>query len=350
MLDMPQSQVILSCRSLWKVFGARPEFYFDTAGYAIDTDALCARMRREGHIPAVVDASFDVHRGEIFVIMGLSGSGKSTLVRCLSRLVDAQYGTIAFEGSDLRTASGDALIEIRRKKMGMVFQSFGLLPHLTALENVAFPLKLQGIDRAAREARAQEMLELVELGNRAAAFPAELSGGQQQRIGIARSLAPDPELWFLDEPFSALDPLIRRQMQDEFLRLQRQLQKTIVFISHDIMEACRLADRIALMRGGKIIQIGTPAEILLSPADDYVASFTADVALCRAIRVGDLAVPGEGQGDTPAFAASTPIEAVLPAIAKGARCFSIKDKPGLCLKADAVVTILEREASRTEAN
>ena len=342
-------KVMLGCRNLWKVFGRVPGYYFDTAGYSIDAEALANRLRAEGHIPAVIDASFDVHEGEIFVIMGLSGSGKSTLVRCLSRLLDAEHGTIAFDGLNLRTAGARTLIEIRRKKMGMVFQSFGLLPHLSALENVAFPLKLQGVGRAMREARAQEMLDLVELGNRAGALPSELSGGQQQRVGIARSLATDPDLWFLDEPFSALDPLIRRQMQDEFLRLQRQLKKTIVFITHDIMEACRLADRIALMRGGRIIQIGTPAQILLSPADSYVADFTAEVALSRAICVADLAEQAEGDcADGMPVKADTPIEALLPAIAEGRQRFAVTGgTPGaaeMVVTAQSILAVLRRDA------
>lgn len=354
MMAKPDRKVMLGCRNLWKVFGPRPGYYFDTLGYAIDPEALAGRLRAEGHIPAVIDASFDVHEGEIFVIMGLSGSGKSTLVRLLSRLVDAEYGTIAFDGADLRKADMAALTDIRRKKMGMVFQSFGLLPHLSVLENVAFPLKLQGVPRTAREARAQEMLALVGLTGRDDALPSELSGGQQQRVGIARSLAPDPALWFLDEPFSALDPLIRRQMQDEFLRLQRQLKKTIVFITHDIMEACRLADRIALMRGGQIIQIGTPAQILLSPADGYVADFTAEVALSRAIRVGDLAetaaAAGAAAGAEPGGALldpAAPIETVVPAIAAGTRHFAVASAgggPARVLTADAVLGVLTRDA------
>ncbi|MDQ2068153.1 ATP-binding cassette domain-containing protein [Xinfangfangia sp. CPCC 101601] len=339
------SQIMLSCKNLWKVFGARPAYYFDTAGYQIDPDGLTARLRREGHIPAVVDASFDVKRGEIFVIMGLSGSGKSTLVRCLSRLLDIEHGTMEFDGQDLAKISGPDLIEIRRRKMGMVFQSFGLMPHLTALENIAFPLKLQGVARPEREARAREMLELVELGNRGDALPSQLSGGQQQRVGIARSLSTNPDLWFLDEPFSALDPLIRRQMQDEFLRLQSQLKKTIVFITHDIMEACRLADRIALMRGGKIIQLGTPAEILLQPVDDYVSDFTAEVALTRAIRVRDLARPALGDlPEGPVVPPAAPIEVILPALASGQRQFRVEGDDSLVLDATSVLEVLKRDA------
>ncbi|WP_232831460.1 ATP-binding cassette domain-containing protein [Pseudogemmobacter bohemicus] len=334
--------IMLSCRALWKVFGPRPGYYFDTSGYRIDPEALVTRLRQEGHIPAVADATFDVRKGEIFVIMGLSGSGKSTLVRCLSRLLDIEHGVLEFEGRDLSRVSGRELTEIRRRKMGMVFQSFGLMPHLTALENVALPLKLQGMARAPREARARKMLELVELASREDALPAQLSGGQQQRVGIARSLAPDPELWFLDEPFSALDPLIRRQMQDEFLRLQRQLKKTIIFITHDIMEACRLADRIALMQGGRIIQIGTPADILLKPADDYVASFTAEVALSRAIRVRDLAQPGAAEG--PPVAPEALLETLLADLASGRQRFPVQGQPGQVLEADAVLAVLRRDA------
>ena len=189
----------------------------------------------------------------------------------------ADHGSVEFEGKDLLKASEAELIDIRRHKMGMVFQHFALLPHLTVLENVAFPLSIQGIDRAEREARAREMIELVGLTGRERFYPRELSGGQQQRVGIARSLAVEPEIWFLDEPFSALDPLIRREMQAELMRLQSVLQKTIVFITHDFDEAIRLADRIAIMKDGEIIQIGTPEELVINPATDYVAEFTRDV-------------------------------------------------------------------------
>lgn len=317
-------KVKLECRNVWKVYGRRPDFYFDSKGYTIEPAQLAERMAAEDHIPALIDATFDVHEGEIFMVMGLSGSGKSTLIRCLSRLIGANHGQIRLDGQDLLAATPKELIEIRRHKMGMVFQSFGLLPHLTVLENTAFPLKLQGIDRTAREEKAREMINLVGLEGREESYPHQLSGGQQQRVGIARSLAVGPELWFLDEPFSALDPLIRRQMQDEFLRLQQQLHKTIIFVTHDILEACRLADRIALMRNGRIIQIGTPAEILLNPADAYVAEFTSEVSLGRVIRAGDMAQPGIADTGHPEVDADQPIEALLAGIGAGARCFTVR--------------------------
>ena len=242
----------------------------------------------------MIDASLAVRPGEIFVIMGLSGSGKSTLVRCLSRLVEPSAGEVRFEGRDLRGVSDRALIEIRRHRMGMVFQNFALLPHLSVLRNVAFPLEVQGVGRVERERRAHEMIELVGLKGREGNLPRELSGGQQQRVGIARSLAVGPEVWFLDEPFSALDPLIRREMQNEFLRLQAALHKTIVFITHDFDEAIRLADRIAIMRDGRIVQEGTAEELIRAPADPYVAAFTRDAPRARILSARAVMRPLDG--------------------------------------------------------
>ena len=239
-------------------------------------------------IAAVRDATFEVHAGEIFVIMGLSGSGKSTMIRCISRLMESAGGSIEIDGEDILKASPKRLIELRRTKLGMVFQHFGLFPHMTVLDNVAFPLKMQGQNKQTRHARALEVINLVGLEGRENSYPRELSGGQRQRVGIARSLAADPELWFLDEPFSALDPLIRRQLQDEFLGIQSRLKKSIVFITHDIAEALKLADRIAIMRDGEIIQIGTPTEIVLNPVDDYVREFSRDVAKGRHARVASV--------------------------------------------------------------
>ena len=240
--------------------------------------------------------------------MGLSGSGKSTLVRCMSRLIEPTAGEIEFDGEDLRAASERELVELRRHKMGMVFQHFALFPHRTVLENVAFPLEVQGVDVATRNARALEIIDLVGLHGRGNYYPRELSGGQQQRVGIGRSLAVEPDVWFLDEPFSALDALIRRDMQDEFLRLQSTLQKTIVFITHDFDEAIRLADRIAIMRDGVIDQMGTAEELITNPGSDYVAAFTKNVSRAKLLRVHTLMGPPSddavGEVDGHVFVAS----------------------------------------------
>lgn len=251
-------------------------------------------IRADGYIAGVKDVSIEVGRGEMLVIMGLSGSGKSTLVRCFSRLHDITGGTIEVEGQDIMAMDERELIELRRNKMGMVFQSFGLLPHRTVLDNVAFPLEMRGQDRHERRARALEVIQLVGLEGREEYFPRELSGGQQQRVGIARSLAIEPDIWFLDEPFSALDPLIRREMQDEFLRLQEMLGKTIVFITHDFDEALRLADRIAIMRNGAVEQCDTPDQIVMNPATEYVAKFTEEIDKARVVHARGLASPLNG--------------------------------------------------------
>jgi len=220
--------------------------------------------------------------------MGLSGSGKSTLLRCISRLTDATGGKIFIEGQDLLQLNNKELIELRRNKMGMVFQSFALLPHKTVVENIAFPLQIKGIKTEDSISRAMEMVKLVGLDGRENYFPRELSGGQQQRVGIARSLAVEPDIWFLDEPFSALDPLIRKEMQDEFLRLQEKLQKTIMFITHDFDEALKLADRIAIMKDGIIEQLDTPANIVLNPATEYVRKFTEEVPREKVLVIEDV--------------------------------------------------------------
>jgi len=220
--------------------------------------------------------------------MGLSGSGKSTLLRCISRLTDATGGKIFIEGQDLLSLKNKELIDLRRNKMGMVFQSFALLPHKTVVENIAFPLQIKGIKTEDSIDKAMEMVKLVGLDGRENYFPRELSGGQQQRVGIARSLAVEPDIWFLDEPFSALDPLIRKEMQDEFLRLQEKLQKTIMFITHDFDEALKLADRIAIMKDGIIEQLDTPANIVLNPATEYVKKFTEEVPREKVLKIEDV--------------------------------------------------------------
>lgn len=275
----------ISCRNLWKVFGRNPgAFVAQHNGNPSD-----AALAEGGYIGAVRNVSFDVNDGEILVIMGLSGSGKSTLIRCITRLNDPTSGEMLFDGKDLLKTTDQELIELRRHKFGMVFQNFGLLPHRTVIDNVAFPLEVRGSPRTERNARALEMLKLVGLEGRENYFPRELSGGQQQRVGIARSLAVGPDVWFLDEPFSALDPLIRREMQDEFLRLQRMLKKTIIFITHDFDEAIRLADRIGIMKDGKLVQLATPEEMVTNPADDYVKAFTKNAPRDKVVSVRAIA-------------------------------------------------------------
>ncbi|GAB5470717.1 MAG: glycine betaine/L-proline ABC transporter ATP-binding protein [Rhodospirillales bacterium] len=287
---MSDATPVISARGVWKLFGPDPEGYLARmqAGQSFD------QIRADGYIAGVKNVSVDVGRGEMLVIMGLSGSGKSTLVRCFSRLLDITGGSVEVEGQDIMALKEKDLIALRRSKMGMVFQSFGLLPHRSVLENVAFPLEMRGQDKHARRERALEVIRLVGLEGREAYFPRELSGGQQQRVGIARSLAIEPDIWFLDEPFSALDPLIRREMQDEFLRLQELLGKTIVFITHDFDEALRLADRIAIMKDGAIEQCDTPDRIVMEPATEYVRKFTEDIDKARVVHARGLARPIEG--------------------------------------------------------
>jgi glycine betaine/proline transport system ATP-binding protein len=315
----------LACEGVWKLFGSEPERFLA----ARDQPPTHSELTAAGLIGAVQDVSLAIEAGEIFVIMGLSGSGKSTLVRCMSRLVEPTAGRILFEGQDLLQASERQLIELRRHKMGMVFQHFALLPHLTVLGNVAFPLEVQGQGRARREARAREMIELVGLKGRELYYPRELSGGQQQRVGIARSLAVEPEIWFLDEPFSALDPLIRREMQDEFLRLQGVLKKTIAFITHDFDEAIRLADRIAIMQDGRVIQIGTPEALVTRPATDYVAEFTKEVPRAKVLSARTVMAPFAGtDGFAGLIAADAKIQTIARRVIDAGRPFGVTDRNG----------------------
>jgi len=248
-------------------------------------------FQEAGCVVGVNNASFEVQKGEMLVVMGLSGSGKSTLLRCISRLANTTAGEIYIDGEDLLKMNSKQLIELRRTKMGMVFQNFALLPHKTVLENIAFPLQVKGFSTDDSIKRAVEMVELVGLNGRENYFPRELSGGQQQRVGIARSLAVEPDIWFLDEPFSALDPLIRKEMQDEFLRLQSVLNKTILFVTHDFSEALRLADRIAIMKDGVIEQLDTPANIVLKPATEYVRKFTKEVPREKVLKIESVMDP-----------------------------------------------------------
>ena len=276
--------VKISCKNIWKLYGDNPQKFLKD----FNSNPSTEEIKKNNYIPAVRDASIDVKTGEILVIMGLSGSGKSTLLRCMSKLIEPTNGQVFFEGKDLLKTSEKELIEIRRHKMGMVFQHFALLPHRNVLQNVAFPLEVQGQDTTKRENRAKEVIKLVGLEGREKYYPRELSGGQQQRVGLARSLAVEPDVWFLDEPFSALDPLIRKEMQNEFLRLQSMLKKTIVFITHDFDEAIRLADRIAIMYEGLIVQVGTAEELITKPATDYVAEFTKDIPRSKLLNVSSI--------------------------------------------------------------
>ena len=278
---------VIQCDSVYKIFGENAQKLLRDSKGNVDAKTF----QESGCIVGVNNASFEVHKGDLLVVMGLSGSGKSTLLRCISRLTDATSGNIYIDGEDLLAMSTKKLIELRRNKMGMVFQSFALLPHKTVLENIAFPLQVKGSSTQDSIKRAKAMVDLVGLDGRENYFPRELSGGQQQRVGIARSLAVEPDIWFLDEPFSALDPLIRKEMQDEFLRLQGVLNKTILFITHDFDEALRLADRIAIMKDGIIEQLDTPANIVLNPATEYVRKFTEEVPREKVLKIESVMDP-----------------------------------------------------------
>ncbi|MXZ46438.1 MAG: betaine/proline/choline family ABC transporter ATP-binding protein [Chloroflexi bacterium] len=275
--DRPQIEV----QGLWKVFGDDPQRVF--APEHIDK----SRAELQDQLGAVVglrDVSLEVEPGQIYVVMGLSGSGKSTLARCLIRLVEPTRGAIRFGGEDILDYTSKELTEFRRSQIAMVFQHYGLLPHRRVIDNVAYGLEIQGVDEDTRYRAAHEAIETVGLGGWEDYYPREMSGGMQQRVGIARALAVDPEVLIMDEPFSGLDPLIRRRMQDELAALESQLHKTIVFITHDLNEAIKLGDRIAIMRDGAIVQEGTPEDIVNRPADDYVADFVQDVASMAELR------------------------------------------------------------------
>lgn len=272
--------------NVYKVFGDNPGKAVDMQRHGMGKDEI---FEKTGMTVGVCDASFTIREGEIFVIMGLSGSGKSTMVRLLNRLIEPSAGQIYVNGNDIVKLSDAELIEMRRKTMSMVFQSFALMPHMTVGENAAFGLEISGVGKKERLERAQASLERVGLGQHMDSYPAELSGGMKQRVGLARALAVNPDVLLMDEAFSALDPLIRTEMQDELLKLQEEDQRTIVFISHDLDEAMRIGDRIAIMHDGRVVQVGTPEEILQNPADDYVQAFFRGVDPTGVISAGDIA-------------------------------------------------------------
>jgi glycine betaine/proline transport system ATP-binding protein len=338
MSTTPSGTPVFSVEGLWKVFGPKA----DRVPADPELAALApAELRtRTGCTAAVRDVSFDVRKGEVFVVMGLSGSGKSTLVRCLTRLIEPTAGAMAIDGEDVRAMDKTRLRELRRHRAAMVFQHFGLLPHRTVLDNVAYGLEIQGLGKAERRARAAEVVTKVGLEGMEHRRPSQLSGGQRQRVGLARALAVDPEVLLFDEPFSALDPLIRRDMQEEVIRLHREEGRTMVFITHDLSEALKLGDRIALMRDGAVVQLGTPEEIVGSPADDYVREFVRDVpreqvmTVRSAMRSASAAEAGNGPAIAPDATVSEAIEAVARAgaparVVDGGRCVGVVDADGL---------------------
>lgn len=317
--------VAISAEGVWKVFGDGAKRFSALPSCERTPDALAKR-----HLTAAVrDANFEILQGEVFVIMGLSGSGKSTLLRCLTRLNDPTEGKIKFDGRDILDLGDKDLVDLRRTRMGMVFQHFALLPNRTVVSNIAFPLEVQGMAQKEAEVRAMELIETVGLGGRHARFPSELSGGQQQRVGIARSLATNPEFWFLDEPFSALDPLIRADLQTEVLRLQKTQVRTAVFVTHDLDEAIRLADRIAIMEGGQIVQIGTPEDLVMRPATDYVRRFVAKVSPARVVKVSSLMEHGPAAvGAISGVQADATIAEIAPVLVSGPQAIPVIDKHG----------------------
>lgn len=299
----------LTVSGLWKVFGSKQTRALELA----ESGGTKAEILEDtGCTIAVRDVSFDVRRGETFVVMGLSGSGKSTLIRCIARLIDATRGTVALDDEDLTGMDEEALRRVRREKMSMVFQHFGLLPHRRVIDNVAYGLEIQGVRKEERRVRASEVLEVVGLQGWGNHFPQELSGGMQQRVGLARALAVDPEILFFDEPFSALDPLIRRDMQDELLRIQEEMHRTIVFITHDFAEAIKLGDRIAIMKDGALDQVGEAANLITNPATDYVKEFTKDIPKAKVLKVGDVMQAADGNRARGSVPATATIDSVLP--------------------------------------
>ena len=278
---MNEQERQIEVNDLWKVFGDRPQRALEPTHASKSRTEIQEEL---GLVVALRDVTFEVAPGEIFVVMGLSGSGKSTLVRCLTRLIESTRGQVYFDGEDIFHYTPDQLIEFRRHKVAMVFQHYGLLPHRRVMDNVAYGLEIQGVDKPARYAAASEAIETVGLAGWEDYYPREMSGGMQQRVGLARALAVDPEVLLMDEPFSGLDPLIRREMQDELISLQSALHKTIVFITHDLNEALKVGDRIAIMRDGEIVQQGSPEEIVTLPADDYVSEFVQDVSKAKVIQ------------------------------------------------------------------
>ena len=327
----------ISVDGLWKVYGPRAERIVGSPEADLPRAELEART---GCVVAMRDISMEVAPGEVFVVMGLSGSGKSTLVRCLTRLIEPTAGTVRIGTTDVTRAGREELLGIRRHRVSMVFQHFGLLPHRTLIDNVAFGLEVQNADKAERRAKAAQVLELVGLGGLGMRKPDQLSGGMQQRVGLARALATDPEILLFDEPFSALDPLIRRDMQDEVIRLRREVNKTMVFITHDLSEALRLGDRIAIMRDGRFVQVGTPEQVVGEPADDYVANFVRDVPRSHVVAVGSVMRPPVSGPDAGTVTTTTKVRDVVPHVAASELPVRVVDETGAVVGSIDRVTVL----------
>ena len=331
------SEFIVSCQGVWKVYGPKPERIIGSPDAKLPRAEL---LEKTGCVAAVRDITFDVAPGEVFVVMGLSGSGKSTLVRCITRLIEPTAGKVLIDGEDVVTLGEERLRDIRRHRVSMVFQHFGLLPHRRIVDNVAFGLEVQGLDKEERIARAAGVLQTVGLGSWGDAYPDELSGGMQQRVGLARALATDPEIMLFDEPFSALDPLIRRDMQDEVIRLQKEVEKTMIFITHDLLEALKLGDRIAIMKDGAFVQIGTPEEVVAHPADEYVADFIRDVPRAHVLTARAIMEPasaGDGRTYERDIPHDTVVQDLLPLVVNS-------DLPLRVMDGDRMVGIVDRTA------
>jgi glycine betaine/proline transport system ATP-binding protein len=320
----PADKAAITVRHLWKIFGPAEHKIIGTPLAELPRDEL---RTATGSNVAVRDVGFDVLPGEVFVVMGLSGSGKSTLIRCLTRLIEPTAGEVTLDGEDIGKASQARLRELRRNRFSMVFQHFGLLPHRRVIDNVAFGLEIRGESKAARRDKAAQMLSLVGLEGQEMRYPDQLSGGMQQRVGLARALAVDPEVMLFDEPFSALDPLIRRDMQNEVIRLHHEVGKTMVFITHDLAEALKLGDHVAIMRAGQIVQIGRPEEIVGAPADDYVADFVQDVPKSYVLTLGWIMreVRADDPLDGPEFPSTAVIRSAVHAAASTDRPIRIVD-------------------------
>jgi len=323
MTEKPTDQGAIECRNLWKIFGHRAQEALAAAEIGeVDKDEA---LKRFGCVIGVANASFSVAHGEIFCIMGLSGSGKSTIIRHVNRLIEPTSGQVHVEGRDVMGLGARELREMRARKIGMVFQHMALWPHKTIAENVAFGLEVQKTPKETRRAAAEDALARVGLGGWGDRYPDQLSGGMQQRVGLARAMAADPDILLMDEPFSALDPLIRNELQDEFLSLSREMNKTTLFITHDLDEAMKMGNRIAIMKDGRIDQTDTPENIVLRPATDYVTRFVSSISTLKYLSASEIMVTGDAVTNAPSFGPDTSLPTLLDAFSKGADEIAIKE-------------------------